>query len=54
MPAKNQKYTLFLIVLHLAIALPLAYRLNIWIDEGSTLHTTERGIFVRVAARAGG
>lgn len=32
-----------LILLHLLIALPLAYFLNIWIDEGSTLYTTGRG-----------
>lgn len=32
-----------LIVLHLAIVLPLAYYLNIWADEASTLHTTQNG-----------
>lgn len=32
-----------LILLHLLIALPLAYLLNIWIDEASTLYTTEHG-----------
>lgn len=30
--------------LHLAIALPLAWILNIWADEASTLYTTEHGI----------
>lgn len=32
-----------LIILHLAVVLPLAYFLNIWMDEASTLHTTEKG-----------
>ncbi|MGI9034983.1 MAG: hypothetical protein ACR2GD_02975 [Pyrinomonadaceae bacterium] len=41
----NRKYIFILIILHLAIVLPLAYLLNIWMDEASTLHTTERGIF---------
>lgn len=40
----KRNYILILIVLHLAIVLPLAYFLNIWMDEASTLHTTERGI----------
>ena len=31
------------IILHLVITLPLAYFLNIWSDEASTLYTTERG-----------
>ncbi len=31
--------------LHLIIALPLAYYLNIWADEASTLNTTENGFF---------
>jgi uncharacterized membrane protein len=30
-------------ILHLAIALPLAWILNIWADEASTLYTTENG-----------
>lgn len=34
---------MLLIVLHVAIALPLAYFLNIWADEASTLYTTENG-----------
>lgn len=34
-----------LVIIHLLIALPLAYFLNIWVDEASTLHTTERGFF---------
>ncbi len=32
------------VVLNLAIALPLAYALNIWQDEAYTLHTTAHGI----------
>lgn len=32
-----------LIALHLAVALPLAYHLPIWADEGSTLYATEHG-----------
>lgn len=33
------------IILHLAITLPLAYVLNIWMDEASTLYTTQHGFF---------
>lgn len=33
-----------LILLHLLIVLPLAYFLNIWADEASTLYTTQHGI----------
>lgn len=44
MPNENKKILFVLIVLHLAIALPFAYVLNIWVDEGSTLYTTERGL----------
>src|SRR5690349_20813504 len=32
-------------LLHLLITLPLAYVLNIWADEASTLYTTEHGFF---------
>ena len=32
-------------ILHLLIALPFAYYLNIWADEGSTLYTTQNGFF---------
>ncbi len=38
-----RRFYLFLILTHLAVALPLAYYLNIWVDEGSTLYTTEHG-----------
>jgi len=31
--------------LHLLIVLPLAYILNIWVDEASSLYTTEHGLF---------
>ena len=31
------------LLLHLIIALPLAYFLNIWVDEASTLYTTQNG-----------
>ncbi|MBK8466285.1 MAG: glycosyltransferase family 39 protein [Chloracidobacterium sp.] len=34
-----------LIAFHLAIALPLAFSLNIWMDEGSSLYTTQQGFF---------
>lgn len=37
-------YIAFLILLHLAITLPLAYLLNVWADEASTLATTDGGI----------
>jgi uncharacterized membrane protein len=33
------------IILHSIIALPLAYVLNIWVDEASSLYTTENGLF---------
>lgn len=33
-----------LILLHLALTLFLAFRLNIWVDEAFSLHTSERGI----------
>jgi hypothetical protein len=31
---------------HLAIALPLAYYLNIWVDEASSLYATEHGFWI--------
>lgn len=45
MHENNKKHLLILIFLHLAIALPLAYFLNIWTDEASTLYTTNNGFF---------
>lgn len=45
----SEKKILFIIIfLHLAIALPLAYFINIWIDEASTLYTTNNGFFYAV------
>ncbi len=41
--AKTDKKFFILIFLHLIVALPFAYFLNIWVDEASTLHTTEHG-----------
>lgn len=38
-----KKIILILIFLHLAIALPLAWQVNIWADEASTLYTTQDG-----------
>jgi len=35
----------FILLLHLAITSILAYFLNIWADEASTLYTTENGLF---------
>ncbi len=50
MPASSKNSRAFnvtsLIVLHLLIVLPLAYLLNIWADEASTLYTTQRGFTV--------
>ena len=45
MPANYGKTVSILILLHLAIALPFAYSLNIWVDEASTLYTTQHGFF---------
>ena len=39
----DKKFLSILIFLHSAIALPLAYAVNIWADEASTLHTTNDG-----------
>ena len=33
-------------LIHLAVALPLAYHLNIWSDEASSLYSTQDGFFV--------
>jgi uncharacterized membrane protein len=41
----EKKFLFILIFLHLAVALPLAFYLNIWADEASTLHTTRNGFF---------
>ncbi|CAN5497879.1 hypothetical protein BH10ACI1_BH10ACI1_13090 [soil metagenome] len=39
----KKKIILILMFLHLAVALPLALKLNIWTDEASTLYTTQNG-----------
>lgn len=39
---------LALIAVHLAIAIPLAYHLNIWSDEGSSLYTTHHGLYAAI------
>lgn len=45
-PMRVKTYlTAGLIAIHLAVALPLAYQLNIWSDEASTLYTTNNGLF---------
>ncbi len=41
----EKKIVFILIFLHLAVAVPLAYTLNIWADEASTLYTTQNGFF---------
>ncbi len=41
----EKKIILILIFLHLAVAVPLALKLNIWVDEASTLYTTKNGFF---------
>ena len=47
MNKSTEKWILLAIVLlHLAIALPLAYQLNIWVDEASSLYATERGFWI--------
>ena len=38
-------FPFFLILAHLAVTLPLAYCLNVWMDEASTLYTTQNGFF---------
>jgi len=46
MPKIDEKKFLFLLIfLHLAACLPLAFYLNIWVDEASTLYTTQNGFF---------
>jgi len=41
----EKKFLFILIFLHLAVALPLAYFLNVWMDEASTLYTTQNGFY---------
>lgn len=53
MPKIDRKIFLFvLLCLHALIALPLAFYLNIWKDEASTLFTTGSGFFDAVANAA--
>jgi hypothetical protein len=46
----EKKFLFLLLFLHLAIALPFAYYLNVWVDEASTLHTTANGFFPAIDA----
>ncbi|MFN0141465.1 MAG: glycosyltransferase family 39 protein [Pyrinomonadaceae bacterium] len=41
--AISNKTIVGLVIVHLAIALPLALSLNIWVDEASSLYTTQNG-----------
>ena len=43
--SQAKKIVFLLIILHLAVALPLGFYLNVWADEGSTLATTGGGFF---------
>lgn len=46
MPKIDEKKTLLILIfMHLAIAVPLAFTLNIWADEASTLYTTQNGFW---------
>jgi hypothetical protein len=44
MGKNTKRFILILAILHLAIALPLAYFLNIWSDEASAIETTNHGL----------
>lgn len=46
--SNEKKFLLLLIFLHLAVALPFAYLTNIWMDEGSTLYSTQNGFFYTI------
>ncbi|HEX9959981.1 MAG TPA: hypothetical protein VGB00_03560, partial [Pyrinomonadaceae bacterium] len=39
------RFPFLLILAHLAVTLPLAFFLNVWMDEASTLYTTQNGFF---------
>lgn len=43
MHKSQKKFVFILIGLHLLIVLPLAYILNAWVDEASTLYNTQKG-----------
>jgi hypothetical protein len=42
--AASARFAASLIFLHLIVAVPLAYLLNVWMDEASALYTTGRGL----------
>lgn len=45
MPRSVEKWLVpILVILHAFIALPLAFSLNVWVDEASTLYTTANGV----------
>lgn len=44
--SKTSRVIFLFILLHLLIAIPLAYTLNIWVDEASSLNTTQNGFYV--------
>ncbi len=46
--SKELKFVFILMLVHAAIALPLAYFINIWVDEASTLYTTNNGFVYAV------
>lgn len=46
----DKKFLLILVFLHLALILPLSYCLNIWMDEASTLHSTQNGLLPALSA----
>ncbi len=39
----SKNFYLVLIILHLIITIPLAFNLNVWVDEASTLYNTQQG-----------
>jgi uncharacterized membrane protein len=42
--SSDNKVVYLFVLINLCITIPLAYKLNIWIDEAYTLHTTSRGV----------
>lgn len=45
MKIKFPKAICYFALIHLLVAIPLAYYLNIWADEASTLYTTKHGVW---------
>ncbi len=43
---RQSSFLILIVLLHLAVALPLAYILNIWVDEASSLYATQNGLWV--------